>query len=195
MTGPDRQSIAFYDAEARAYAEKAARAHSLMAFAAALPAGGRVLDLGCGGGQDSAALRDLGFHVVSIDASPGLAAEAKRRWNLDVRVREFADIDYDTAFDGILASASLHHAPSDELPDIFHRLRRALKPGGLLRASLKGGDADRRDALGRFYCAMDEARLRALLADWADVRIEMKQGAGYDGEATPWLAVWANAQV
>lgn len=154
-----------------------------------------MLDLGCGGGQDSAALRDLGFHVTSIDASPGLAAEAKRRWNLDVRVREFADIDYEGAFDGILASASLHHAPSDALPNIFHRLRRALKPGGLLRASLKGGEADRRDALGRFCCAMDEARLRALLADWADVRIQCKLGAGYDGEATPWLAVWANTKV
>ena len=189
----DAGTIAFYDAEAHAYAEKAQTAHSLMAFAAALPVGGCVLDLGCGGGQDSAVLRDMGFRVVSVDASPGLAAEAKRRWNLDVRVCDFSDIDYTGAFGGILASASLHHAPGDELPDIFHRLRRALKPGGLLRASLKGGDQDRRDGLGRFYCAMDEARLRALLADWAGMRIESKQGAGYDGEATPWLALWANA--
>ena len=151
-----------------------------------------MLDLGCGGGQDSAALRDAGFVVTSIDASPALAAEAKRRWNIDVRALDFADLDYDRVFDGIWAWASLHHARVDDLPSIFIRLRRALKSGGLLHASLKQG-ADRRDKFGRFFCAMDEPKLRTLAAAWGNVRIEREHGYGYDDEPTPWFRLRANA--
>lgn len=41
-----------------------------------LPAGARVLDLGCGPGATLGHLRDRGFRAVGIDLSPGLALEA-----------------------------------------------------------------------------------------------------------------------
>ena len=50
-------------------------------FAAHLPAGGSVLDLGCGSGQPIA--RDLlarGFAVVGVDSSPTLIATCRRRF-------------------------------------------------------------------------------------------------------------------
>jgi len=190
----DNETQAFYQAEATAYAARAQCAEAgdaLGQFATRLPPGAWILDLGCGGGQDAAALRDMGFHVVAVDASSGLAAEARRRWDLDVRVLDFAALDYDCVFDAVWAAASLHHAARDELPIIFTRLEAALKPRGLLRATLKMGAADRRDRFGRFFCAMDEAALRTLAAGWTDVTIFSDLGFGYDREPTTWLTLQA----
>jgi len=41
--------------------------------------GRRVLDLGCGPGESSATLADLGAHVTAVDVSPDLVALARRR--------------------------------------------------------------------------------------------------------------------
>jgi SAM-dependent methyltransferase len=190
----DAETRAFYDAEATAYAARHTSSEPTAAvanLAKNLAPGARILDLGCGGGQASAALRDMGFEVVSVDASPGLAAEASRRWGLDVRVLDFADLDDISAFDAVCAFASLHHARGEELPSIFARIRGALKPGGILHATLKADAHDRRDRFGRFYCAMDEASLRALVADWTQTNITSHEGYGYDREPTTWLMLEA----
>ncbi len=189
----DDRTRAFYDAEAHAYADNSRVSPFLADFIAALPAGAAVLDLGCGAGFDSAALREAGFVVASVDASAGLAAEAKRRHAIDVRILDFKDVDYIAAFDGVWANASLHHASLSALPAIFAAVRRAMKPGGVLHASLKEGAAERRDKLGRFFCAMDESTLRALVADWTDIHIERRLGSGYDNEPTSWLRLNARA--
>jgi SAM-dependent methyltransferase len=189
----DAQTGAFYEAEARTYAGQAKVSPHLAAFIAELPHGASVLDLGCGGGQDSVALRDAGFDVTSIDASSAFAAEAKRLWNINVRVARFDQLDDVAAFDGIWAAASLHHAPAEALPAIFKAIQRALKPGGVLHASLKAGAADRRDKFGRFYCAMNEQMLESLLSGWSGVRFEHSLGLGYDQEAASWLRLHARA--
>jgi SAM-dependent methyltransferase len=177
----DERTLAFYDAEAAAYAERPHGAGMLADFIAELPPNARVLNLGCGGGWHSAQLRDSGFAVTSIDGSAGLAAEVKRRRGIDVRVMRFEELDYLDAFDGIWASASLHHARGEDLPRTFAAIRRAMKSGGVLHATFKVGE-DRRDKFDRFFCAMSERTLRALAADWRDVRIDAGQGSGYDGE-------------
>ena len=192
----DPETIAYYDRDARDYAQSAidhGERASLMAFEARLPRGARVLDLGCGGGHESAWLRDHGHLVTSMDASPGLAAEAKRRWNIDVRVADFGALDEIGAYDGVSSSAALHHAPAADLPRILADIARALKPGGVFSATMKGG-ANRRDGFNRFYCAMDAAGVRALFADetvWTDVNIAEGVGAGHDGVETPWFVIAA----
>jgi SAM-dependent methyltransferase len=127
MSGVDPETRAFYDRDAADYATRGNVLHkihpTLDVFATRLPAGGRVLDLGCGGGQHSAALVAKGFAVTSIDPSPGLAAEAKRLWNVDVVSGSFDELDYDSVFDGVWAAASLHHAQTSALPGIFARIR------------------------------------------------------------------------
>lgn len=189
----DAETQAFYDAEAKAYAERFSTGRPLKALAAfrdSLPDRAHVLELGCGAGQDAAMLRDLGCVVTCMDASPGLAAVARERFGLDVRVGDFETLDDVELYDGVWANASLHHATTDRLPAIFARIRRALKPGGLLEASLKTG-ADRRDALGRFYCAMDETRLRALAAAFDIDSLTTRAGGGYDDVAVDWLRLRA----
>jgi SAM-dependent methyltransferase len=186
----DERTLAFYDAEAAAYAAAPHGAGMLSDFKTALAPGARVLDLGCGGGWHSAQLRDAGFAVTSVDASAGLAAEVKRRWDIEVRVMRFGDLDYVNAFDGVWASASLHHARTDELPQIFAVIRRATKSGGAFHATFKVGE-DRRDKFGRFFCAISEDALRALAADWRDVGIDGGEGRGYDDEPAAWLRLRA----
>ncbi|MEZ5995137.1 MAG: class I SAM-dependent methyltransferase [Hyphomonadaceae bacterium] len=187
----DARTLSFYQAQTQAYAERAKPPPHLNEFTTALPAGATILDLGCGAGQDSASMRDAGFDVVSMDASRALAEEAKRRWNVDVRVLDFADLDEVERFDGVWANASLHHAQRADLPGIFARMRRALKPGGLLHASLKEGAEDRRDKFGRFFCAMDADALGRLVDGWASASITRSTGTGFDDELTHWLRVAA----
>ena len=135
-------------------------------------------------------LRDAGFAVTAVDASAGLAAEVKRRWDIDVHVMRFDDLDYVDAFDGVWASASLHHAQAKDLPRVFEAVRRATKHGGVFHATLKAG-VERRDKFGRFFCAVSEDALRTWAAAWRDARVDGGDGSGYDGEPTPWLRLRA----
>ena len=192
----DDETIAFYDRDAAAYVQHVIDhgvRESLIAFEAKLPRHAAVLDFGCGGGQESAWLRERGHSVTSMDASAGLAREANTRFGLDVRVGDFTTLDAIAAFDGVWAAASLHHAQRAALPEIFARIGAALKPGGRFAATMKGG-ADRRDGIGRFYCAMDADAARALLDDatvWANVSIVERTGDGFDGVTTPWIVMSA----
>ncbi len=196
MTPADPATIAFYDRDAETYAQSAIDhgvRDSLRRFEARLPRAARVLDLGCGGGHESAWLAEHGHNVTSMDASPGLAAEAKRRFGIDVRVADFAALDDVDAYDGVWSGAALHHAKTVELPAIVVAIARALKPGGVFGALLKAGQ-DRRDGLGRFYCGIDAGGMRALLADravWTEAEVQETSGAGYDRVETPWLIVSA----
>ena len=190
----DDDTIAFYDRDPAAYAQFAidhGTRDSLIAFERTLPRNADVLDFGCGGGQDSAGLRDHGHRVVSMDASAGLAREAQARFGIDVRVGEFTTLAEVTAYDGVWCAAALHHERSAALPAIVGRIATALRPGGVFAATMKGGE-DRRDSIGRFYCAMDAASARALFdARWANVVVVERVGDGFDGVATPWLIISA----
>lgn len=191
----DEQTIAFYDRDAAAYAQSSI-AHgvrpSLEAFEAGLPRAARILDLGCGGGHEAAWLAARGHAVTAQDASKGLAAEARARFDLSVRIADFTNIPEVAAFDGVWSGAALHHAARKDLAIIVAAIARALKPGGHFAANAKCGE-DRRDGLGRFYCALSASSARALFDDeaWTDVTVRESVGAGYDGVDTPWIVITA----
>ncbi|MDX2235410.1 MAG: class I SAM-dependent methyltransferase [Hyphomonadaceae bacterium] len=191
----DEQTIAFYDRDAAAYAQSAI-AHgvrpSLEAFEALLPRASHVLDLGCGGGHEAAWLAARGHAVTAQDASEGLAAEARERFGVCVRIGDFTTIPEVAAFDGVWSGAALHHAARHDLPVIVDAIARALRPGGHFAGNAKCGE-DRRDGLGRFYCALSAPSARALFGAeaWADVTVRESVGAGYDGVDTPWIVITA----
>ncbi len=187
----DADTLAFYDRDAETYAQSAIDhgvRDSLRRFESSLPRNARVLDYGCGAGQESAWFAARGHSVTSMDASPGLVAEAKRRFDIDVEVGDFLALDARDGFDGVWAGASLHHAKTNELPQIIARVAAALKPGGAFAGILKAGE-DRRDGLGRFYCGIDAARFRAMLEAAAFTELDMRDsvGSGYDQVDTPWI--------
>jgi len=68
---------------------------------------GRVLELGCGGGQTAAAIADLGYDVTAIDLVPDAVEHAQRLADskpdrlLHVQQADFYDVAFDDPFDAI----------------------------------------------------------------------------------------------
>lgn len=199
MTGKthDPKTLAFYDAEAEAYAARGNRTDAsdpLHAFLARLAPGAHVLDLGSGDGRHSLAMMEAGFEITALDASAGLAAIASRRLGKQVRIARYDEIEDETTFDAIWAHASLLHVPRGAIIGILARLHRALKPGGRLFASFKAGSGEGRDTLDRYYNYPSTDELSSWLtasAPWSDVEIEEQKGGGYDRKPTDWLFVHA----
>lgn len=191
MSGDDRATLDFYATEAETYAGRSRELGRgrLRRFAELVPANGKVLELGCGGGQDSEALLALGLDVSPTDGSPELAAQAAKRLGRPVSVLLFEDLTAETAYDGVWANACLLHVPRRGLPGILARVHRALRPGGVFYASFKAGEAEGRDRFGRFYNYPDTDWLRTAYGDlgWSRLDIEEDLGGGYDQEPTRWL--------
>ena len=189
----DADTLAFYDREAAAYAARQRGAPvRLQAFLEQLRPRARILELGCGAGQDAELMTAAGFEVTPTDGSAGLAAEAEARLGRPVRVMRFEELDEIAAYDGVWANACLLHVPEDGLADVLARIHRALKPGGRFHTGFKAGDGGGRDSLGRYYNFPDEARLRAAYAaagDWATLTFTPGQGGGFDGVMRDWLFV------
>jgi len=192
---PKDETSAFYDGNAEVYASRERRlpATRLDAFLAALPPGAKILELGCGGGQDSAYMLEKGFDVTPTDGSAELARQAKKLIGRPVTVMRFQDLEAVEKFDGVWAEASLLHVPRAELPDVFSRIHRALKPGAPLHASFKAGEAEGHDGFGRYYNYPSPDWLSQCLTagGWRDVAISEADGGGYDGKPTRWLFLTA----
>jgi SAM-dependent methyltransferase len=112
-------------------------------FIALLPAGGRVLDLGCGSGEPIARfLTEAGFDVIGVDCAARLLDHARRAVPAATfLLGDMRTIVLDGCFDGIVAWDSVFHVPRDDHAALFSRLAGWLAPGGCLLLSL-GGTAD-----------------------------------------------------
>lgn len=118
-----------------------------------------ILDVGCGSGRDSVFFANQGFDVTAIDGSQNLIDLAKETDNrVNWQCMTFEEIDaqnWQNHFTGIWACASLLHVPFDDLPKILNDLLSCLRPTGILYASFKYGNGERKKE-GRFFCDMNE---------------------------------------
>ena len=131
-------------------------------FLRRLPKNALILDFGCGTGRDSKYFLQKGYRVEACDGSEEMVKIAERVVGIPVRKMLFSELCEHERYDGIFACASILHVPYKELPDIFLRMEKALKPGGILYVSFKYGrfEGFRSD---RFFTDMDEERLRDIL--------------------------------
>ncbi len=99
--------------------------------------GKRVLDVGCGDGQQSVLMALLGARVVGIDLSAGALEVARRRAELngvggaiDFHCAPIETADPgDAGFDVVYCDAILHHL-LDDLDAVMAKLVRWVAPGG-----------------------------------------------------------------
>jgi SAM-dependent methyltransferase len=158
-------AIDWYDANAEAFASRTfgpGMEHDHARFLAHVPAGGAVLDAGCGAGRDALAFLRAGREVTAFDGSAALARIASANTGLEVGCLTFAEMDWEQAFDGVWACATLLHLPLADLPATFARIARALKPGGVFYASFKEGTGERL-ANGRPFTDVTTAGLEDLM--------------------------------
>jgi predicted TPR repeat methyltransferase len=102
-----------------------------------LPAGGTVLDLGCGGGERLAHLARH-FTTTGVDISPEQVKRAHCTVP-DARVvqGDMTRLDFPPAsFDAVTAFYAFTHLPHGELPGLLVRIAQWLRPSGVLVASM-----------------------------------------------------------
>ena len=89
---------------------------------AAIPAGGRILDLGAGAGESLLLMQSLGYRAEGIDLAPRSA---------EVRQGDLLRAPYpDGCFDGLLSQCAF--TLSGDVPAAFRESFRLLKRGGAL---------------------------------------------------------------
>ncbi len=106
-----------------------------------LPAGASLLDLGCGGGQDSSDLGRRGYRVVGVDRASALLSAGRRRYRSLPLIRaDLRQLPFQAAsFDGLWAAASLMHLPKPVARRILADLCKLVRPGGLFAATVTYG--------------------------------------------------------
>lgn len=132
---------------------------ALAVFGKDLPARARVLDVGCGGGQNilNLAERFPDWTFTGLDLAPGQVGRAQRRsrsYGDRVTFVQGSALDLpfgDGEFDIVLSIASIKHWPDQPLG--LHEMHRVLKPGGHLLVI----EADR-------GCKLDDCR--RFIAAW-----------------------------
>lgn len=138
----------------------------LEAFAAVLPDGAEVLDLGCGSGRPIAEwLIGRGFRLTGVDASPALIERCRAAFpDHDWRVGDMRGLDLGRRFDGVLAWYSSFHLTAEEQAAMAPVYARHLKPGGIL---MFVGGPKRGVAMGEwmgsplYHASLDPAEYRA----------------------------------
>ena len=190
----DAKTIATYNEKAAHYADTFASDgpdKTLQAFMALLPTDARVLDLGCGPGAASAHMREAGLDPDPMDASDGMIALAKDRFDLPARLGTFDDISGTEIYDGVWANFSLLHAPRADLPRHFEAIATATKPNGILHVGMKTGDGSNRDAIDRLYTYVTTPELQRLIEDAGFAIIHTHEGAerGMAGTLDPFVII------
>jgi tellurite methyltransferase len=104
---------------------------------------GRVLDLGCGAGNDTRHLLSLGHVVTAIDGHRGAidALSALCEPRLTCICGTFVEAPFEPGtFDLVSAQLALPFNPPETFDAMFARLLTALAPGGYLACDLFGVD-------------------------------------------------------
>lgn len=167
----------------------------LRRFAAALPAGGRVLDYGCGTGVEMAWLKEQGFQVEGIDGTLEFVLEARARCpGAQVVHGRFETARLEAGrYDGIWCNAALIHVPPLEAVRQLEKLKAALRPGGLLGLTLAWGRIRgflRRDWIpGRYLAAYSKLEAGELMKGW---KVRWSGVVARDGRAGRWIQFLAS---
>lgn len=165
--------IEYYNQNAKQYIERTKDfdvSKIFYPFVALLPAGAKVLDLGCGSGRDSLAFRRLGFDVLAVDGSEEMVNYVASQ-GISTKCMFFEELDFENAFDAVWCCASLLHVQKAALPDVLSRIKKALKSGGIAFVSFKMGKGEGYEN-GRYFHYLDEEDLRYYFSDFEILSVQ-----------------------
>ena len=97
---------------------------------------GRVLDVGCGTGENALYLAENGLSVTGVDLSSRAVAVARaktaeKRLKIDFRAGNVLSLDFkDGLFDNIIDSGLFHTFPDNDRPVYAHEISRVLVANG-----------------------------------------------------------------
>ncbi len=98
----------------------------------AQPQNSRVLDVGCGTGEQIRRIRERGFKVSGVEPAPRMRALAVQN-NPDTKIVDgsITDIPFpDDSFDALLAIEVLRYLHREDVLMAYREILRVLKPGG-----------------------------------------------------------------
>lgn len=136
-----------------------------------VPAGGRVLDAGCGSGRLLDELAALG-QVSGLDMNPDSVAIAQSRGHEDVRVGVVEELPWeDATFDLVTSLDVVEHTADDRIS--LRELRRVVRPDGRLLITVPAYQSlwSSHDVFNRHYRRYDRGMMRTVAAD-VGLRIE-----------------------
>lgn len=168
-----------YDATREVPAACLQAAYRRFVDAGLLPVHGLLLDAGCGTGQMSLPLAEMGYGVRGYDISGAMVSIAQAKTRKDLQARyAVADVrripDDDGSFDGIVVSKLFQHV--EHWREGARELLRVLKPGacilsinetGAFKNPVRQFFSARADSLGyaqRFLGVQDKIELAAFFA-------------------------------
>lgn len=161
-------------------------------FASYLPSGGRVFEIGSATGRDAKYLSAKGFHLLCTDVVPQ-ALQKLSESGLQTAEFDFRDapkLEWLDKFDGVLANASLLHAPQQIFENALKNVASMLKPAGVLAFSLKAGVGEETTSVKmdapRYFRYHTEPEVREILAGLSYEILSISQA-----EQGKWLHVIA----
>jgi trans-aconitate methyltransferase len=139
-------------------------------FRALVPAGGKILDLGCGAGEPIARyFIEAGYRVTGADSSPSMIARCKARFpDAAWIVADMRRLALREHFDGILAWDSFFHLAHQDQAAMFPVFAEHAAPGAALMFT---SGTEHGVAMGNFegeplyHASLDPAEYRRLLAE------------------------------
>ena len=162
-------------------------------FLELIPAGGTVLDLGCGGGRPMAShCIEQGYAVTGVDASPELIALCRQRFPEQTwEVADMRGLDLGRRFDGLLAWHSLFHLRPEDQEAMFPVFARHAAAGAALMFT---SGWNRGVAMGQFqgerlyHASLDPDEYHALLKAHGFKALAHKVDEHEAGAGAVWLA-------
>ncbi|MCA9323643.1 class I SAM-dependent methyltransferase [Candidatus Saccharibacteria bacterium] len=119
---------------------------SFQYFSELLPSG-RVLEVGCGSGNDSQTLVAHGYNYTGTDAVKEFVDIAKAKYPdrkfLQCAVQDVADMFSQSSFDGFWCSAVLLHIPRSEILETLKNLKKVTAPKSAGMISIQKGSGEK----------------------------------------------------
>ena len=148
MPDPKRLVAQGYDRIADRFAEWAAQIHDpgreewVARLDTVLPEGARVLELGCGGANQSSRRLANRYQLTGVDISHEQLARARAALpDVEFIHDDFTEIEFDAdSFDAVVSVHVFNHLPREELAPLYARIARWLRPDGYLLVSTPGRD-------------------------------------------------------